>query len=348
MVAFGCSRAGACAAVVAAAAFVFTASAEARPKVKPRPPAAERVSDSPIPIPKFSGSNAASNARQSRDDGAAPMKFFTINGALAKFEGRGNAGAPVRHAAVEPTERATDVPSPPVAPAMPLPGQGDEPFGMYSFRAPQGTLWSKWSKVQNSLAAEDKRLRDCRANAEACDSSSRAFNAMVVRASALQGRARFEAVTHAANAAVQYTSDLNQHGAMDLWTSPLATLSAGRGDCEDYAILKYQVLRDAGTPAADLKIVLLRDTATREDHAVLAARSGERWYILDNRRAGFYVDADLPHYLPLFALTEDGVQLFAAPYALRPSLPAEDVPLPATGSEASAATPALGALPALL
>lgn len=348
MVAFGRARASVCAAVLAAASLSLSGNADARPKVKPRPPQTERVSDSPIPIPKFSSGNAAEGVRRTADDAPAPMRFFTINGALAKFESRSNEGAPVRHAAVAPSERTTDLPPPPVAPAMPLPGQGDEPFGMYSFRAPHGTLWVKWSKVQSAFAAEDSRIRDCRSGADACDGPSRAFNAMVARASALQGRARFEAVTHAANAAVRYTSDLSQHGAMDLWTAPLATLAAGRGDCEDYAILKYQVLREAGTPAADLKIVLLRDTATREDHAVLAARSGERWYILDNRRAGFYADADLPHYLPLFALTHDGVQLFAAPYALRPSLPAEDTPVPATGNEAGLATPALIALPILL
>ena len=128
----------------------------------------------------------------------------------------------------------------------------------------------------------------------------------------------------------------------------MATLASGRGDCEDYAILKYHVLRQAGTPAADLKIVLLRDTTTREDHAVLAAREGERWYILDNRRAGFYVDNDLPHYLPLFALNQDGVQLFAAPYALRPSLPAEQEASPATADDSGNTPFAFMTLPVLL
>jgi predicted transglutaminase-like cysteine proteinase len=341
MVAFGRSRTSACAAVFAASSIiVFTAAADARPKVKPRPPEVERAAE--IPIPKFSSANTT--GRQTRDDTLAPMRFFTINGALAKFEGRTNGGSPVRHAAATPADRATDLPSLPVTP---LPVRGEEPFGMSSFRAPQGTLWAKWSKVQNTSAAEEKRMAECVTDTDSCDGASRAFAAMAARARTLSGRARFEAVTQSVNAAIRYTTDMQQHGVLDQWTAPLATLAAGRGDCEDYAILKYQVLRDAGTPAADLKIVLLRDTATREDHAVLAARSGERWYVLDNRRAGFYVDADLPHYLPLFALTHDGVQLFAAPYALRPSLPAEDT-MPATGSDAGVATPALGVMPVLL
>jgi predicted transglutaminase-like cysteine proteinase len=347
MFVFGHSRAGACAAVFVAACIISMGSADARPKAKSRAPDAERIAD--IPIPKFSGGNAAAAVRQTQDDSPAPMRFFTINGALAKFEankGNGNAGGnTVRHAAATPADRATDLPSIPVTP---LPARGDEPFGMFSFRAPQGTLWTKWSRVQSTVAGEEKRVVDCRADGDSCDSASQTFIAMATRAEKLSGRARFEAVTHAVNGAIRYTTDLAQHGVMDQWTAPLATLASGRGDCEDYAILKYHVLRQAGTPATDLKIVLLRDTATREDHAVLAAREGERWYILDNRRAGFYVDADLPHYLPLFALNQDGVQLFAAPYALRPSLPAEQDTSPATADDSGNTPFALMALPVLL
>jgi hypothetical protein len=47
-------------------------------------------------------------------------------------------------------------------------------------------------------------------------------------------------------------------------------------------------------------------------------------------------------------LNQDGVQLFAAPYALRPSLPAEQEASPATADDAASTPFALMALPVLL
>ena len=40
--------------------------------------------------------------------------------------------------------------------------------------------------------------------------------------------------------------DLEHHGQIDVWSSPLATLARGAGDCEDYAIAKFIALQRAG------------------------------------------------------------------------------------------------------
>jgi transglutaminase-like putative cysteine protease len=61
-------------------------------------------------------------------------------------------------------------------------------------------------------------------------------------------------------------------GVEDHWSSPLETLQTHRGDCEDYAIVKYVALRQAGLPTADVKIVILRNQFPNEYHAVAAAR----------------------------------------------------------------------------
>jgi len=100
--------------------------------------------------------------------------------------------------------------------------------------------------------------------------------------------------------------------------APLATLAAGRGDCEDYAIAKYAILRAAGVPAEDLRLLLVRDRAVSQDHAVLAVRDNGQWLILDNRHAALAETAMLPHFAPLFVLDHTGVSLFASPYAARP------------------------------
>ena len=66
------------------------------------------------------------------------------------------------------------------------------------------------------------------------------------------------------NASIRYISDMAQHGVPGLWSGALATFSRGQGDCEDYAIAKYVILRAAGVPAEDLRIMLVRDLIARE------------------------------------------------------------------------------------
>ncbi len=196
-----------------------------------------------------------------------------------------------------------------------------EPFGMQAARAPEGVLWLKWRALANELWDEDERLRSCRKDPKSCTAEAAQFWSMVAKVRIARGQAQLERVNQLVNLAIAYTTDLSTHGQLDKWSAPLATLKLGKGDCEDYAILKYRLLAQAGVPSRDLKIILLRDTALRIDHAVLAARTGGKWFILDNRGKGFFIERDLPHYMPLFALDQNGVNLFAAPFA---SLPANN------------------------
>jgi predicted transglutaminase-like cysteine proteinase len=126
-------------------------------------------------------------------------------------------------------------------------------------------------------------------------------------------------INRAINSSIRYVGDLVQHGMPDRWSSPLATFAAGRGDCEDYAIAKYVALREAGLAESDLRLLLVRDRAVREDHLVLAARHDGRWLILDNRRLMLLEANELPQYAPLFAFGQAGVMLFVMPALARAS-----------------------------
>jgi len=132
---------------------------------------------------------------------------------------------------------------------------------------------------------------------------------------ARSGRARLEEANRSVNGSVQYMSDFAQHGVPDLWSATLATFSSGRGDCEDYAIAKYAILRAAGVPADDLRIMLVRDMSARDAHAVLAAQVNGKWLILDNRRSEISEDREIGYFVPLFALDQRGVSLLAQAYA---------------------------------
>ena len=265
-----------------------------------------------------------------------PVRFFTINAVLAKHDGLAVAksGGGLQVATADITADGAPVVLNDAAPAAKLPQvSSEEPFGLFTFRAPEGLLWQKWRGVEAKMSAESNQIDACRSDDQSCGRASRKFIAMTAAAGNGDVRSRVEAVNRAVNQAIRYVSDYEQHGVADLWSSPLETLASGAGDCEDYAIAKFAMLLDAGVAEKDLKVLLVRDLAVRQDHAVLAVRVNGRWMVLDNRRMALIETVDLPEFMPLFAINHDGVSLFAAPYAERPRHESEMDMLPAADSE---------------
>jgi len=262
---------------------------------------------------------------------ATPVRFFTINQVLAKQAGQSTAKPgtiEVAAAVSQDTNVLLDAP----LPAALVPAVSEEPFGLFTFRAPEGLLWIKWRGVEARMRAELKSIADCEADGEHCPAGARKFLSLGNVASEMNPRSRVEMINRSLNNVVRYVGDYQQHGVADLWSSPLETLSAGAGDCEDYAIAKYAMLSAAGIPESNLKLLLVRDRAVRQDHAVLAVRVDGRWMVLDNRYSSLSETQDLPHFMPLFAINGAGVSLFAAPYAERALHESEADMLPATAA----------------
>jgi predicted transglutaminase-like cysteine proteinase len=186
-----------------------------------------------------------------------------------------------------------------------------EPFGLYASPLSSGGLRDKWLGVQRRLDDEMVQLALCEGDRDGCASpAALKFLDIVDAARSRDGRARLGEINRAINLAIRPISDLAQHGQIDVWTSPLATLARGGGDCEDYAIAKFVALRRAGLAPEDLRIVVLRDTIHGEDHAVAAARLDGHWLTLDNRRMAMVEDADVRNLRPTFVIGEQGVMRY--------------------------------------
>ena len=202
-----------------------------------------------------------------------------------------------------------------------------EPFGLPAAMLMDGGLRDKWLGVQRRLDDEMVQLALCEGDREGCVSpAALQFLAIVDAAKAREGRARLGEINRAINLAVRPVSDLAQYGRLDVWTSPLVTLTRG-GDCEDYAIAKFVALRRAGIAPDDLRIVIMRDTIRGEDHAVAAARLDGHWLTLDNRRMAMVEDSDIRNYRPTFVIDQHSVMRYA------------DAPLIADASRRNLATP---------
>lgn len=93
---------------------------------------------------------------------------------------------------------------------------------------------------------------------------------------------RVQAVNSWVNRQISYTKDSYNYGALDHWAPANVTLASRRGDCEDFAIVKMQLLKQLGFDEADIFLVLGRELVSGADHAVLIVRANGKWVGLDN------------------------------------------------------------------
>lgn len=100
-----------------------------------------------------------------------------------------------------------------------------------------------------------------------------------------------------------YVTDQENYGTSDHWATP-AEFEARGGDCEDFAIAKYTLLKKMGVPAERMRVVVVRDLALSQQHAVLSVAVGDRHYILDNQSEQVLADSAIDHYRPVYSINE--------------------------------------------
>jgi predicted transglutaminase-like cysteine proteinase len=101
---------------------------------------------------------------------------------------------------------------------------------------------------------------------------------VVLRAGAAQMRA-LDRINRNVNLAVAPMSDADNYGVEERWAYP----TNGRGDCEDYVLLKRRLLIEAGFPRQALLITVVRER-NGDGHAVLTVVTDKGDLILDNKR----------------------------------------------------------------
>jgi predicted transglutaminase-like cysteine proteinase len=103
-------------------------------------------------------------------------------------------------------------------------------------------------------------------------------------------RRELEQVNSYVNGTIKPVTDLDLYGKVEFWTYP----TAGKGDCEDYVLLKRRMLIERGWPESTLLITVVRDE-NNEGHAVLTARTDAGDLILDNKRADIVRWTETPY-----------------------------------------------------
>jgi predicted transglutaminase-like cysteine proteinase len=92
--------------------------------------------------------------------------------------------------------------------------------------------------------------------------------------------AELDDINRVVNTSIEPATDLELYGIEEYWTLP----AKGKGDCEDYALLKRHLLIKRGWPVSSLLITVVRDEKG-DGHAILTARTAQGDFILDNKVA---------------------------------------------------------------
>jgi len=184
-------------------------------------------------------------------------------------------------------------------------------FGMETESFAGAALSWKWSRVKAEISRELEIVARCHENG-ACPADAQKLIVLSAAGAGRTSRAKIGLINRAVDQAITPVSDEAQWGVPDHWSAPFETLRLSRGDCEDYAFLKYLALLEAGISMDDVKIVILKNRFPREHHAVVAVRADGQWLILDNRTLTLVRDMDMMRATPEFVLDQTGVRRFVA------------------------------------
>lgn len=102
--------------------------------------------------------------------------------------------------------------------------------------------------------------------------------------------AELDLVNRAVNAEIAPVEDIEQYGVEEYWTLP----TSGRGDCEEYVLVKRKKLIATGWPPSALLITVVLDE-NRQGHAVLTARMSRGDVVLDNKNSELKSWSDTPY-----------------------------------------------------
>ncbi len=121
-----------------------------------------------------------------------------------------------------------------------------------------------------------------------------------------------QGVNDAINGQVKWLEDAQHWGAEDYWATPAETIGSAGGDCEDYSIAKYYMLKELGVPVARLRITYVRALKLKgQAHMVLAyyATPDAEPLIMDNIDPRVRPASERSDLEPVYSFNDDEVQV---------------------------------------
>jgi predicted transglutaminase-like cysteine proteinase len=162
----------------------------------------------------------------------------------------------------------------------------------------------KWTGMLGRWATERRQASQTCVLGRTTGCEPREWRRIVDLLTPLELRAKLDAVNKLVNR-YPYTPSAANWLEPNHWETPFEFL-AKSGQCQDYAIAKFMLLRAAGVPNELLRIVVLRDRRLALDHAVTVVYVDGEALMLDNQIPDVVPVARIHHYQPYYSINETG------------------------------------------
>lgn len=122
---------------------------------------------------------------------------------------------------------------------------------------------------------------------------------------------KFRRVNDFFNRNIGFDEDITIWNQSDYWATPLETIGRGRGDCEDFSIVKYYTLRQAGVPVSKMRLIYVKASqgGKQRAHMVLAyyPSPNAEPLVLDNLDPIIKPASKRPDLTPVFSFNSQGI-----------------------------------------
>lgn len=159
--------------------------------------------------------------------------------------------------------------------------------------------WSKQVAAAQNCVAAIGEVQDCVPSEWA---------SLTARLRSLDRRAMLDRLNRAVNRH-PYVAATDNWGRADYWETPFEFMSRN-GQCEDYAIAKFMILRALGFADDELRILVVRDVVRQVDHAVLVVNLDDTAWMLDSLDDTVAPLASATQYRPYYAINETAWWLY--------------------------------------
>lgn len=175
----------------------------------------------------------------------------------------------------------------------------------WEFASPRLDALPLWRDALQRIERERVQMKKCDRDIEICSSSSMvAWRAKIRELQAEDPRQKVDVLRRFLNH-WPHRTDKDAYGKQDHWASPIEFLERS-GDDEDFAIMSYVSLREAGIKIKQLRLVMVKDSLSGRNETILAVYLGDEVLLLSNQWPTPISDRNAMTYVPFISFNEDG------------------------------------------
>jgi len=154
-------------------------------------------------------------------------------------------------------------------------------LGSVEFKTVNHRFQSQWEGLVARIKDETGLYERCSISARDCTPKMREWRELIASLKGQPVKVQLATLNKTINRMVTYAGDKEIFGKQDYWATP-SEFFKGKGDCEDFAAIKFWSLLELGFSNDQLRMAIVRDTRRKIMHAVVTVETGGKSYILDS------------------------------------------------------------------